>query len=59
MLNHNNINYKLSKNQDDDRSSIKEIIYRDYLFKKFNNKNFIEEIDNFSKYISPNIFRKF
>ena len=48
----------LSKNQSDERSSIKEIIYRDSLFKKFNNKNFIDEIDNFSKYISPNIFRK-
>lgn len=48
----------LSKNQDDKRSSITEIIYRDFLFKKFNNKNFIDEIDNFSKYISPNIFRK-
>jgi hypothetical protein len=58
MLDLKNINYKLSKNQDDDRSNFKEIIYRDYLFKKFNNKNFVEEIDNFSKYISPNIFRK-
>jgi len=48
----------LSKNQDDKRSSIKEIIYRDFLFKKFNNINFIDEIDNFAKYISPNIFRK-